>query len=91
MVSDSRPEGRRNPGDKAFAGVPAADGEAARFAEYLGSFDTSPGTRRAYTSDLHKFAGWFAAANREPFRAARVTTRDITDFRDHLRREGLLG
>lgn len=87
MVSDSRSEGRRNTGDKAFEGVPAGDGEAARFTEYLAAFDTAPATRRAYAADLHKFVLWFTRANNEPFRAARVTTRDITDFRDHLRRD----
>jgi integrase/recombinase XerC len=38
-------------------------------------------------NDLRKFAGWFSGANHEPFRVARVTTRDITDFRDCLRRD----
>jgi integrase/recombinase XerC len=87
MVSDLRPEGRRNPGDKAFEGVPAVGGEAARFTEYLAAFDTSPGTRRAYTSDLHKFLVWFTRVNNEPFRVSRVTTRDVTDFREYLRRD----
>ena len=32
-------------------------------------------------------AAWFSQANAEPFRVSRVTTRDITDFRDGLRRQ----
>ncbi len=36
---------------------------------------------------MRKLATWFVEANKEPFRVARVTTRDITDFREHLRRE----
>jgi integrase/recombinase XerC len=43
---------------------------------------------KAFTLDLRKFARWFADSNREPFAAKRVTTRDVSDFRDHLRREG---
>src|SRR5262249_50705937 len=37
--------------------------------------------------DVRKFARWFASANKEPFKIGRVTTRDVTDFRDFLRRE----
>jgi len=36
---------------------------------------------------VRKFARWFTSANKELFRASRVTTRDISDFQDHLRRE----
>jgi integrase/recombinase XerC len=36
--------------------------------------------------DLRKFAGWFSKTNNEPFKVGRVTTRDISDFKDHLRR-----
>ena len=30
---------------------------------------------------------WFSSSNREPFAVSRVTVRDITDFRDHLRKD----
>ncbi len=36
---------------------------------------------------MRSFARWFAQANKEPFRVGRVTTRDVADFKDHLRRE----
>ena len=36
---------------------------------------------------MRKFARWFSSANREPFTVGRVTVRDITDFKDYLRRE----
>jgi integrase/recombinase XerC len=36
---------------------------------------------------MRKFAAWFTTANKEPFQAGRVTIRDVTDFKDHLRRE----
>ena len=37
--------------------------------------------------DIRKFARWFSSSNKEPFAVDRVTVRDITDFRDHLRRD----
>ena len=49
---------------------------------------TSPPTPAGLSSKTCESSpAWFTAANAEPFRVARVTTRDITDFRDHLRRE----
>lgn len=54
---------------------------------FLTGRDLSTHTRRAFTNDLKKFTGWFTAANKEPLRFGRVTTRDLTDFREHLRRE----
>jgi len=54
---------------------------------YLDGHDLAANTRRALVQDLRKFASWFSAANTEPFRVARVTTRDITDFRECLRRD----
>ena len=56
--------------------------------EFLAAHDFAPPTRKALRSDLRKFARWFSAANKEPFKVERVTLRDVTDFRDHLRREG---
>jgi integrase/recombinase XerC len=43
---------------------------------------------KAFALDLKKFARWFTESNREPFSVKRVVTRDVADFRDHLRREG---
>ena len=54
---------------------------------YLNSHDFAASTRRAVINDLRKFAMWFSQANAEPFRVSRVTTRDITDFKNCLRRE----
>jgi integrase/recombinase XerC len=36
---------------------------------------------------VNKFARWFSQVNKEPFRASRVTVRDVTDFRDQLRQD----
>ena len=54
---------------------------------YLDGHDFAANSRRTVIQDLRKFAAWFSGANAEPFRVARVTTRDITDFRDCLRRD----
>ena len=71
-----------------FHGLPVGPGEADRFAAFLAAHDFSQHTRRAFAQDGRSFVAWFAEANREPFTVARVTTRDVTDFRDHLRTGG---
>lgn len=86
-MSNLRPESRRNSGDNVFRGIPVGRVEASFFAQFLDSHDLSPNTRRAFAQDVRKFARWFSTANREPFTVKRVTTRDITDFRELLRRD----
>lgn len=56
-------------------------------AGYFAAHDFSPHTRRAVASDLRKFAAWFNHANREELDPRRITTRDVADYRDFLRRE----
>lgn len=63
------------------------DQEAALVTRFLTENDFSPNTRRAFATDLGKLATWFVTANKEPFRFGRVTTGDVSGFRDHLRRE----
>ena len=87
MPSDFRPEDRQNSGDKVFDGIPVGEKEPALFTAFLQGHDFSANSRRAFTQDIRKFAHWFGSVNRERFVVGRVTTRDITDFRDHLRRE----
>jgi site-specific recombinase XerD len=77
----------KNRGDNVFVGISVANGEADFFVRFLASHDFSKNSRRAFGQDARKFAQWFAVANKEPFRASRVTMRDVTDFRDHLRRQ----
>jgi integrase/recombinase XerC len=77
----------KNSGDSVFDGIPVGPEEGALAASFLSDNDFAADTRRAFANDLKKFAHWFTAANREPFKASRVTTRDVSDFRDHLRRE----
>jgi site-specific recombinase XerD len=85
-MSDFCPEARQNWGDNVFKGLPVGEEEASLVNLYLESHDLTVNSRRAFTQDLRKFARWFSEANREPFRIARATVRDITDFRDNLRR-----
>jgi integrase/recombinase XerC len=77
----------KNSGDKVFDGIPVGADESSLLDQYLTGHDFSGNTRRAICQDMRKFACWFATANNEPFRAGRVTVRDLTDFKDWLRRE----
>jgi len=86
-VSNLRPDRRQNSGDNVFQGIPVGKAEASLFAQFLDANDVSTNTRRAFRQDVRKFARWFTTANQEPFTMKRVMTRDITDFRDHLRRD----
>ncbi len=72
---------------KHFEGIPVGEAEDHLFEAYLNSNDYAPGSRRGYVLDLRKFAKWFTTANGERFVIGRVTTRDIADFRNHLRRD----
>lgn len=87
MLSDLRRESRHNSGDKVFNGVPFGVGEADLLQAFLATNDFAEPTRKAFCHDIKKFAGWFTESNREPFAAKRVTTRDVADFRDSLRRD----
>lgn len=77
----------KNSGDKVFDGIPVGPEEPGLFDQFLAASDFSANTRRAFTQDVRKLARWFADANKEPFKVSRVTTKDVADFRDHLRRE----
>ena len=87
MMSDSRPEDRKNTGDNVFQGIPVAGDEAALFAQFLDAHDLAYNSRKAFAQDMKKFGQWFTTANKEPLCMKRVTVRDMTDFREHLRRE----
>jgi integrase/recombinase XerC len=77
----------KNSAEKVFDSIPAGQAEASLFAAYLDAHDFAPGSRKGFRLDVRSFARWFTQANKEPFRVGRVTTRDVTDFKDYLRRE----
>ena len=87
MLSDSCSESRENSGDNVFD-TRSVSGEVEALArQYLATHDFAKNSRRAVVNDLRKFARWFVASNREPLTLSRVTVRDVTDFREHLRRK----
>jgi integrase/recombinase XerC len=87
MLSNLCPQARQNSGDNVFEGIQVGKEEPALFATFLNGHDFSTNSRRAFTQDIRKFASWFSSANKERFVVGRVTTRDVADFRDYLRRE----
>jgi len=70
-----------------FQGISVGKEERTFFATFLDSDDFSANSRRAFIQDARKLATWFSSANKERFVVGRVTTRDVSDFRDHLRKE----
>ena len=77
----------KNSAEKVFDGIPVGQDEASLFSRFLDAHDFAPGSRKGFRLDVRSFARWFTEANKEPFRVGRVTTRDVADFKDHLRRE----
>lgn len=73
--------------DNVFEGIPTRGEAACLFGRFIDAHDFSPATRRAIYFDARKFAVWFTTANGEPLDPGRVTVRDLTDFREHLRRD----
>lgn len=77
----------KNSTDSDFDPQLAGDQEAALIDRFMNENDFSPNTRRAFAQDLQKFSRWFTQANKERFRINRVTTGDVSSFKDHLRRD----
>jgi site-specific recombinase XerD len=75
----------KNWGVNVFNGIPVGTEEATLLDRFLASHDFAAGTRRLIVHDVRQLAQWFASSNNEPFVVGRVTTRDVVDFRDHLR------
>ena len=51
---------------------------------FLEENDFTSNTRRAFGHDIRSFVSWFEQANKEPLTVLRVTTADITGFKDFL-------
>lgn len=77
----------KNWAENVFDGIPSGPDETYLVRAYLATTDWASGSRRGFAFDLRKLAVWFVESNKEPFRVARVTIRDMTDFREHMRRE----
>jgi len=77
----------KNSGDNVFDGIRVGERETELVNSYLDAHDFANGSRRAVVLDLRKFANWFTNANGERFDITRVTTRDVVDFKNHLRNE----
>jgi site-specific recombinase XerD len=77
----------KNWAENVFDGISVGPEEDDLVRSYLSTTDWTSGSRRGFIFDLRKLATWFVEANKEPFRVGRVTTRDVTDCRDYLRRE----
>ena len=76
-----------NSADNVFQHIPVGPDEADLFSRFLDGHDFADNTRSAFSQDIRKFAHWFSESNRESFVIGRVTVRDVTDFRNHLRRD----
>ena len=87
MLSNSRSQDGKNYEHNVFSDIPVRPGQEDLFSQFLDGQDLSPHTIDAIIYDLRKFVKWFTGANREPWEVKRVTVRDITDFREHLRRD----
>lgn len=77
----------KNSSDNVFENISVKKDEVDLFGQFLDANDFSELTRKAFTQDIRKFAKWFSVSNQEPFAISRVTVRDVTDFRKHLREE----
>ena len=86
MSNFSSQEGK-NTEHNVFSGLNSRPDQGKIFSDFLCEQDISLHTVNALTIDIRKFANWFTAANREPWDIERVTVRDITDFREYLRRD----
>ncbi|QDU82780.1 Tyrosine recombinase XerC [Polystyrenella longa] len=77
----------KNSGNNVFQNILTGTAEEELIQRFIAEHDFSPNTVRAIIQDIRKFAQWFSSTNQESFALKRITVRDVSDFRDHLRRE----
>ena len=87
MLSNSNIEGYENSEHNVFKGISFRPNQDVIFTDFIKEQDISRHTASALVFDIRKFAKWFCSANREAWDVVRVTSRDVSDFREHLRRE----
>ncbi len=63
------------------------ESESSLFTRFLEVNDFASKTREAFGHDFKKWVSWFERVNAEEYDSRRVTLRDVTDFRTHLRDE----
>lgn len=85
-MSNFRSQDSHNSIDMQLSGIPIGKDEGSQFIRFLDAGDYSLNSRKTLAQDFKKFVRWFAESNRESFSVQRVTTRDVTDFKDYLRR-----
>ncbi len=86
-MSNFNAQDNKNSEHNVFSGIPAKPKQEDFFSEFLNEQDISANTVNALILDIRKFAKWFTTANQEPWDIERVTIRDISDFKEHLRTE----
>ena len=74
-------------GENVFGDIRVGQAECVLLNTFLDAHDFADGSRRGFILDVRKFARWFTDANGERFEVGRVTTRDVVDFKNHLRRD----
>ena len=87
MLSHSLSQDDENSEHNVFKGISIRPNQDVIFTEFLRDQDISRHTVSATIFDIRKFAKWFSNANHEAWDVGRVTSRDISDFREYLRKE----
>jgi len=87
MLSNSLSEAFENHEHNVFEGLSFRPNQDVIFTEFLRQHDISRHTVSAIVFDIRKFAKWFSNANHEAWDVVRVTSRDVSDFREYLRKE----
>lgn len=55
---------------------------------FLAENDFRSNTKRAFGQDLRSFVSWFESTNKERFQINRMSTADVSGYKEHLHRNG---
>jgi integrase/recombinase XerC len=84
-MSNFSSQSNKNSEHNVFRGINIIPNQEKLFSQFTDMLDVSEHTISALILDIRKFAKWFTTANAEPWDIERVTSRDVVDFRDHLK------
>ena len=84
-MSNFSSQSNKNYEHNVFQGISIRPNQEELVCQLIDMLDVSPHTIDALILDIRKFAKWFTTSNSEPWDVERVTSRDVIDFRDHLR------